>query len=160
MGIGIFACMKQLLALLLFIPLFAQAQFKVTVSKSNAPVYFRGTLFDDKNYLAKDTLTGTVLSSTTPIKGGIYYLQFSSTKERIYFTIENKEQFSLTYLYRSYTNTCPTFLHHSVARSRLGNPTFHSIPIPKGIFFYLICRYCFLQSPKHIVFQGQLIYGS
>jgi thiol-disulfide isomerase/thioredoxin len=89
--------MKQLLALLLFIPLFAQAQFKVTVSKSNAPVYFRGTLFDDKNYLAKDTLTGTVLSSTTPIKGGIYYLQFSSTKERIYFTIENKEQFSLTF---------------------------------------------------------------
>lgn len=97
MGIGIFACMKQLLALLLFIPLFAQAQFKVTVSKSSAPVYFRGTLFDDKNYLAKDTLTGTVLSSTTPIKGGIYYLQFSSTKERIYFTIENKEQFSLTF---------------------------------------------------------------
>ena len=97
MGIGIFACMKQLLALLLFIPLFAQAQFKVTVSKSSTPVYFRGTLFDDKNYLEKDTLTGTVLSSTTPIKGGIYYLQFSSTKERIYFTIENKEQFSLTF---------------------------------------------------------------
>lgn len=89
--------MKRLLAFLLFIPLFVQAQYKITLSPSKEPVYFRGTLFDDKNFLAKDTLTGTVLSSTTPIKGGIYYLQFPSTKERIYFTIENKEQFSLTF---------------------------------------------------------------
>jgi thiol-disulfide isomerase/thioredoxin len=89
--------MKRLLTFLLFVPLFAQAQYKITLSPSKEPVYFRGTLFDDKNFLAKDTLTGTVLSSTTPIKGGIYYLQFPSTKERIYFTIENKEQFSLTF---------------------------------------------------------------
>ena len=89
--------MKRIFAFLLFVPLFAQAQYKITLSPSKEPVYFRGTLFDDKNFLAKDTLTGTVLSSTTPIKGGIYYLQLPSTKERIYFTIENKEQFSLTF---------------------------------------------------------------
>jgi hypothetical protein len=56
-------------------PFFAQAQFKITVSRSKNPIYFRGTLFDEKNFLAKDTVRGTVLSSKTPINCGIYYLQ-------------------------------------------------------------------------------------
>jgi hypothetical protein len=44
----------------------------------------------------KDTLRSPVLSSKTPIKGGIYYLQFAPSKERIYFNIENNDQFSLS----------------------------------------------------------------
>lgn len=89
--------MKQFVALLLFIPFFAQAQFKITVSRSKNPIYFRGTLFDEKNFLAKDTVRGTVLTSKTPIKGGIYYLQFAPSKERIYFNIENNDQFALSF---------------------------------------------------------------
>jgi thiol-disulfide isomerase/thioredoxin len=89
--------MKQFIALFLFIPFFAQAQFKIAVSRSKNPIYFRGTLFDEKNFLAKDTVRGTVLSSKTPIKGGIYYLQFAPSKERIYFNIENNDKFALTF---------------------------------------------------------------
>jgi hypothetical protein len=64
--------MKQFTVFLLFLPLFTQAQFKISVSRSKEPMYFRGTLFDEKNFLAKDTVRGTLLTSKTPIKGGIY----------------------------------------------------------------------------------------
>jgi len=89
--------MKQFTVFLLFLPLFTQAQFKISVSRSKEPMYFRGTLFDEKNFLAKDTVRGTLLTSKTPIKGGIYYLQFAPNKERIYFNIENNDSFSLTF---------------------------------------------------------------
>jgi len=89
--------MKRIVYFFLFFPFFANAQFKVTVSRTKEPVYFRGTLFDEKNFLAKDTVRGTLLTSKTPIKGGIYYLQFAPNKERIYFNIENNDSFSLTF---------------------------------------------------------------
>ena len=89
--------MKRIVYFFLFFPFFANAQFKVTVSRSKEPMYFRGTLFDEKNFLAKDTVRGTLLTSKTPIKGGIYYLQFAPNKERIYFNIENNDSFSLTF---------------------------------------------------------------
>ena len=94
--------MKQFAVFLLFLPLFTQAQFKISVSRSKEPMYFRGTLFDEKNFLAKDTVRGTLLTSKTPIKGGIYYLQFAPNKERIYFNIENNDSFSLTFSGPSY----------------------------------------------------------
>jgi thiol-disulfide isomerase/thioredoxin len=94
--------MKQFTVFLLFLPLFTQAQFKISVSRSKEPMYFRGTLFDEKNFLAKDTVRGTLLTSKTPIKGGIYYLQFAPNKERIYFNIENNDSFSLTFSGPSY----------------------------------------------------------
>jgi thiol-disulfide isomerase/thioredoxin len=94
--------MKQFTVFLLFLPLFTQAQFKISVSRSKEPMYFRGTLFDEKNFLAKDTVRGTLLTSKTPIKGGIYYLQFATNKERIYFNIENNDSFSLTFSGPSY----------------------------------------------------------
>jgi thiol-disulfide isomerase/thioredoxin len=94
--------MKRIVYFFLFFPFFANAQFKVTVSRTKEPVYFRGTLFDEKNFLAKDTVRGTLLTSKTPIKGGIYYLQFAPNKERIYFNIENNDSFSLTFSGPSY----------------------------------------------------------
>ena len=89
--------MKHIIYFFLLFPFIANAQFKITVSRSKDPIYFRGTLFDEKNFLAKDTVRGTLLSSKTPIKGGIYYLQFAPNKERIYFNIENNDSFSLTF---------------------------------------------------------------
>ena len=94
--------MKRIVYFFLFFPFFANAQFKVSVSRSKEPMYFRGTLFDEKNFLAKDTVRGTLLTSKTPIKGGIYYLQFAPNKERIYFNIENNDSFSLTFSGPSY----------------------------------------------------------
>jgi len=89
--------MKRIVYFFLFFPFIANAQFKISVSRSKEPMYFRGTLFDEKNFLAKDTVRGTLLTSKTPIKGGIYYLQFAPNKERIYFNIENNDSFSLTF---------------------------------------------------------------
>jgi thiol-disulfide isomerase/thioredoxin len=94
--------MKRIVYFFLFFPFIANAQFKITVSRSKEPMYFRGTLFDEKNFLAKDTVRGTLLTSKTPIKGGIYYLQFAPNKERIYFNIENNDSFSLTFSGPSY----------------------------------------------------------
>ena len=89
--------MKRIVYFFLFFPFIANAQFKISISRSKEPMYFRGTLFDEKNFLAKDTVRGTLLTSKTPIKGGIYYLQFAPNKERIYFNIENNDSFSLTF---------------------------------------------------------------
>jgi len=94
--------MKRIVYFFLFFPFIANAQFKISVSRSKEPMYFRGTLFDEKNFLAKDTVRGTLLTSKTPIKGGIYYLQFAPNKERIYFNIENNDSFSLTFSGPSY----------------------------------------------------------
>lgn len=94
--------MKRIVYFFLFFPFIANAQFKISVSRSKEPMYFRGTLFDEKNFLAKDTVRGTLLTSKTPIKGGIYYLQFAPNKERIYFNIENNDSFSLTFFGPSY----------------------------------------------------------
>ena len=89
--------MNRFFSFLFFIPLFAQAQFKITISRTKDPIYFRGALFDEKNYITKDTVRSSVLSSKTPIKGGIYYLQFAPSKVRIYFNIENNDKFALTF---------------------------------------------------------------
>jgi thiol-disulfide isomerase/thioredoxin len=103
--------MKRIVYFFLFLPIIAHAQFKISVSRSKEPMYFRGTLFDEKNFLAKDTVRGTLLTSKTPIKGGIYYLQFAPNKERIYFNIENNDSFSLTF-------SGPSFL----AKARSSDP--------------------------------------
>jgi len=54
--------MKRIIYFFLFLPIIANAQFKISVSRSKEPIYFRGTLFDEKNFLAKDTVRGTLLT--------------------------------------------------------------------------------------------------
>ena len=96
------------LKLLLFIFLltihvnvFAQYQIKLNVSNiTETSVQIRGVLFDDKNYLAKDTLDFAKKqfssSSKTAIIGGLYYLYFPVSKTKIYFALENKDTIAIS----------------------------------------------------------------
>ena len=99
--------MKKLLILtlvlgLLPIVLLAQYQIKIkAIRPADSIAYFRGTVFDDKNYLAKDTIPlykgNYTIKYTKSIVGGVYYLYFPNSKQKIYFILENKDslQFEL-----------------------------------------------------------------
>lgn len=80
------------------IPLFSKAQFVLKVKANNVQdsiAYFRASLFDDKNYIPKDTIklrsTGTSIINTKSIVGGIYFLYFPKTKQNIKFILEDKD---------------------------------------------------------------------
>ena len=82
------------------VKLFAQYQIKLNVSNiTETSVQIRGVLFDDKNYLAKDTLDFAKKqfnsSSKTAIIGGLYYLYFPVSKTKIYFALENKDTIAI-----------------------------------------------------------------
>ena len=80
----------------------AQYQIKIkAIRPADSIAYFRGTVFDDKNYLVKDTIPlykeNYTIKSTKSIVGGVYYLYFPNSKQKIYFILENKDtlQFEL-----------------------------------------------------------------
>lgn len=80
---------------------FAQYFLKFTVKNpKDSIIYFRGVAFDNKNFIPKDTLDvskGTCITKASkPIVGGIYFLYFPSTKERVFFTMQNKDSMSFT----------------------------------------------------------------
>ena len=91
------------LFLLLLLPFSLFSQYKIRLKNNgvtDSVAYFRGTLFDNKNYLAKDTLylkkySINNINSRTGIIGGIYYLYFPKTKEKIYISIDNKDTFDV-----------------------------------------------------------------
>lgn len=77
---------------------FADAQYQIKIKAINSldtVIYFRGTVFDEKNFIPKDTINlskGTfTINSKKPILGGIYFLYFPKTKSKIYFSLENHD---------------------------------------------------------------------
>ena len=97
--------MKKILFIfsLIVIPFISLAQYtlKITtkVSKSNDVAYLRSTLFDDKNYIPKDTipLNGKTkfIRNKNSIVGGIYYLYFPKTKEKVFLSLEDNDLFDI-----------------------------------------------------------------
>ena len=86
------------LALICLLPIISKAQFVLKVSGTNLPdsvAYLRTSLFDDKNFIPKDTILfskGTkTIKNTKSIVGGIYYLYFPKTKQKIQFILEDKD---------------------------------------------------------------------
>lgn len=64
-------------------------------------VYVRGMLFDDKNFIPKDTLNlakgSAQFTSKTSIFGGIYYLYFPKIKEKVFFSLEKKDTMNISF---------------------------------------------------------------
>ena len=97
--------MKKFLLIfsLLIIPFISSAQYtlKITTkaSKSNDVVYLRSTIFDDKNFIPKDTiqLNGKTkfIRNKNSIVGGIYYLYFPKTKEKVFLSLEDNDLFDI-----------------------------------------------------------------
>ena len=96
---------KRLLfiGLLLFLSFKGIAQFVLKINASNtidSVAYLRASLFDDKNYIPKDTIklykSPTTIKNTKSIVGGIYFLYFPKTKQKIQFILEDQDTVRLT----------------------------------------------------------------
>jgi hypothetical protein len=80
----------------------SHAQFELKVKSNNtydSIAYLRGVVFDDKNFIPKDTIKlykgfNTVKYSKS-IVGGIYFLYFPKSKQKLFLTLENNDKISL-----------------------------------------------------------------
>ncbi len=98
--------MQRIITLLicLIMPLIGlKAQFQVKIKATNtidSIAYLRASIFDDKNYIPKDTIQLkkgiAVVKNDKSVFGGIYYLYFPSSKQKISFIAENKDTINLT----------------------------------------------------------------
>jgi hypothetical protein len=95
---------KIFFLVLITIPFTGSAQyllrFKITDPKDSV-VFVKGTMFEEKNFIPKDmvrVIKGVRQSSyNKSIIGGIYYLEFPSSKEKVYFTLQNKDTITFTF---------------------------------------------------------------
>jgi thiol-disulfide isomerase/thioredoxin len=91
-------------SILFFSPLIGTSQylirFKVT-NPTDSVLLVKGTVFNDKNFFTKDTVRlykGIRQSiNRKSIVGGIYYLEFPASKQKIFFTLENKDTVTFTF---------------------------------------------------------------
>ncbi len=74
------------------------AQFKLRIKIKNPKdsiAFFRTCLFDDKNYIPKDTLnlkkSSFFINNKKSIVGGIYFLYFPKSKEKIYLSFRDQD---------------------------------------------------------------------
>jgi hypothetical protein len=90
----------------------AVAQFEIKIKSTNtydSIAYLRGVVFDDKNYIPKDTIElfkglNTVKYNKS-IVGGIYFLYFPKSKQKIYLTLENNDKLNLSITDTDYINS-------------------------------------------------------
>lgn len=91
-----------LLVVFLLITQWGFSQFQLKIKSSNSLdsiAYLRATVFDEKNYIPKDTIqlykTVQTIKQAKPIVGGIYYLYFPKSKQKINLIIDNKDSISI-----------------------------------------------------------------
>ncbi len=105
---------KRLLfiGLLLFLSFKGIAQFVLKINASNtidSVAYLRASLFDDKNYIPKDTIklfkSSNTIKNTKSIVGGIYFLYFPKSKQKIQFVLEDQDTVRLTISGNDYLQT-------------------------------------------------------
>ena len=92
------------LVLVIITPVFGSSQylirFKITNPKDSI-IYVKGTVFDEKNFTPKDTVKiakGIRQSSyQKSIVGGIYYLEFPRSKQKIFFTLEKGDTITFSF---------------------------------------------------------------
>lgn len=90
----------------------SNAQFELKVNSIHtydSIAYLRGMVFDEKNFIPKDTLElykgiNTVKNSKS-IVGGLYFLYFPKSKQKLLLTIENNDKISITISDSNYLKT-------------------------------------------------------
>jgi len=89
---------KIFIILICLMPLLMKAQYQIKIKSIrtlDSVAYFRGAVFDDKNFLAKDTIPlykgNFSIKYAKSIVGGVYYLYFPKSKQKIYFIIEDRD---------------------------------------------------------------------
>lgn len=88
--------------LILFPLLSLKAQFQVIIKAkgvADSVAFFRASIFDEKNYIPKDTIrfkNGTAsIKNPKSVIGGIYFLYFPATKQKISFVAKNQDNIIL-----------------------------------------------------------------
>jgi hypothetical protein len=91
--------LKNLIVLMLLLVYYSgQGQFKLRIKIKNSKdsvAYFRACLFDDKNYIPKDTLklkkSNFFINNKKSIVGGIYFLYFPQSKEKVFLAFRDQD---------------------------------------------------------------------
>ncbi len=86
----------------MLLPIFSNAQFLLKIKAVNTTDsigYLRASLFDDRNFIPKDTLDLTksiqTIRNSKSIVGGIYFIYFPKSKQKIQFILEDKDTTTL-----------------------------------------------------------------
>lgn len=149
--------------LLLFILIFSKtvvAQFEIKIKSTNtydSIAYLRGVVFDDKNYIPKDTIElfkglNTVKYNKS-IVGGIYFLYFPKSKQKIYLTLENNDKLNLSirdtnYIYSIKSNNVinDSFFAYQRFEKKLSNvDSSYDLQIKQGKKFNLVQKAAFFE---------------
>jgi thiol-disulfide isomerase/thioredoxin len=153
---------KKWLFLFLLFPAFANAQFQIKIKAINAAdsiAYFRGTVFDDKNYIPKDTIKlykgNYTVTAKKPIIGGIYFLYFPKSKQKVFFALENLDSIKIEILGTNYLDSTKfsnkanqQFIEYQILEKKLSNyDTMYAAALAKGKKFNLAQKAAFFQ-PK------------
>jgi AhpC/TSA family len=105
---------KRLLfiGLLLFLSSKGIAQYVLKINASNtidSIAYLRASLFDDKNYIPKDTIklfkSSITIKNTKSIVGGIYFIYFPKTKQKLQLILEDQDTVRLSISGNDYLQT-------------------------------------------------------
>ena len=124
-----------IIVLLITASIACKAQYQIKIKAINTldtVIYFRGTVFDEKNFIPKDTINlskGTfTINSKKPIIGGIYYFYFPKTKSKIYFSLENKDSIKVEISGTNYLDfivfsnqSNKTFIEYQLLEKKLSN---------------------------------------
>ena len=93
-----------LLILLTILPFLLSAQYQIKYKVKNSSdsiIFLKGCVFDETNFIPKDTIKtyqkNLKSTSIKPIVGGIYYLQFTKSKSKIYFILANRDSMTFAF---------------------------------------------------------------
>ena len=93
---------KKWIFFILLLPNLVKAQFQLKIKVKNAidsVAYFRSTIFDEKNFIPKDTFDlrkkSILYNNTKSIVGGIYFLYFPKSKQKLSFILEDNDTTSI-----------------------------------------------------------------
>ena len=153
---------KKWLLLFLLFPALVHAQYQIKIKASNTAdsiAYFRGTVFDDKNYIPKDTIKlykgNYTVAAKKPIIGGIYFLYFPKSKQKVFFSIENKDSIKIEIRGLNYLDSIKfsnkanqQFIEYQLLEKKLSNyDSMYAAELAKGKKFNLAQKAAFFQ-PK------------
>ena len=103
---------RLLLYLLCLLPYVSKGQFVLKVKATNTTDsigYLRASLFDERNFIPKDTLNLTkpiqTFRNTKSIVGCIYFIYFPKSKQKIQFILEDKDTVLLEIKGSDYLNS-------------------------------------------------------
>ena len=137
----------------------SQFQIKIKSTKQvDSLLFFRATMFDDKNFIPKDTVNlykgSQAIKSNKPIIGGIYYFYFPKSKQKIYFFLENKDSLQFEFTDSNYLQTVKTnkkknqifIQYQNIERNLSKYDTAFSLEVAKGRKFGAVQKASFFKA--------------